>query len=575
MRRQLVRLLGFTKNAKLSLVVLVISGIAGSVCSLLAPVFIGKAIDSLALFNVDFPQLFNNIKILTALYISSAFFEWLLMQSANNVGYRTAEALRQAGYEKLHTLPISSIDRGSRGDFTSRIIIDTQNVSQGLIQGLPKMVQGVSAIVGTMISMAIISLPVALTVALLTPLSVLVARKITLSSHEHYVMQAEAQGDFSGFITERISNRDIISAFYAHEGNIKSFNKYNETLTSKTYTAQLYGALVNPSTRFVNHIVYVSVGLVGSLLSLAGLISIGQVSSLLFYTNQYTKPFNEISGVIHQLQSAYAAVGRVFALLDRQNEKEDYESPPEYISSIGNVDFQNVHFSYEKSKPLIREFSLKVKSGEKIAIVGETGAGKTTIVNLLMRFYDIDSGDLKIDGNSIYRLKRSQLRSMFAMVLQDSWLFSGTVRDNIAFGKPDATMEEIISAAKRAHAHGFISRLPNGYDTLLSGKMGLSGGQMQLLCIARVFINNPPILILDEATSSVDTRTEMLVNRAFDDMMKGRTSFIIAHRLSTIRSADRILVMKDGAIAEQGNHDSLIKQKGIYYDMYNSQFIQE
>ena len=275
---------GFTKNAKLSLVVLVISGIAGSVCSLLAPVFIGKAIDSLALFNVDFPQLFNNIKILAALYISSAFFEWLLMQSANNVGYRTAEALRQAGYEKLHTLPISSIDRGSRGDFTSRIIIDTQNVSQGLIQGLPKMVQGVSAIVGTMISMAIISLPIALTVALLTPLSVLVARKITLSSHEHYVMQAEAQGDFSGFITERISNRDIISAFYAHEGNIKSFNKYNETLTSKTYTAQLYGALVNPSTRFVNHIVYVSVGLVGSLLSLAGLISIGQVSSLLFYT---------------------------------------------------------------------------------------------------------------------------------------------------------------------------------------------------------------------------------------------------------------------------------------------------
>jgi ATP-binding cassette subfamily B protein len=553
----------------------VISGIAGSVCSLLAPVFIGKAIDSLALFNVDFPQLFNNIKILTALYISSAFFEWLLMQSANNVGYRTAEALRQAGYEKLHTLPISSIDRGSRGDFTSRIIIDTQNVSQGLIQGLPKMVQGVSAIVGTMISMAIISLPVALTVALLTPLSVLVARKITLSSHEHYVMQAEAQGDFSGFITERISNRDIISAFYAHEGNIKSFNKYNETLTSKTYTAQLYGALVNPSTRFVNHIVYVSVGLVGSLLSLAGLISIGQVSSLLFYTNQYTKPFNEISGVIHQLQSAYAAVGRVFALLDRQNEKEDYESPPEYISSIGNVDFQNVQFSYEKSKPLIREFSLKVKPGEKIAIVGETGAGKTTIVNLLMRFYDIDSGDLKIDGNSIYRLKRSQLRSMFAMVLQDSWLFSGTVRDNIAFGKPDATMEEIISAAKRAHAHGFISRLPNGYDTLLSGEMGLSGGQMQLLCIARVLINNPPILILDEATSSVDTRTEMLVNRAFDDMMKGRTSFIIAHRLSTIRSADRILVMKDGSIAEQGNHDSLIKQKGIYYDMYNSQFIQE
>ena len=575
MRRQLVRLLGFTKNAKLSLVVLVISGIAGSVCSLLAPVFIGKAIDSLALFNVDFPQLFNNIKILAALYISSAFFEWLLMQSANNVGYRTAEALRQAGYEKLHTLPISSIDRGSRGDFTSRIIIDTQNVSQGLIQGLPKMVQGVSAIVGTMISMAIISLPIALTVALLTPLSVLVARKITLSSHEHYVMQAEAQGDFSGFITERISNRDIISAFYAHEGNIKSFNKYNETLTSKTYTAQLYGALVNPSTRFVNHIVYVSVGLVGSLLSLAGLISIGQVSSLLFYTNQYTKPFNEISGVIHQLQSAYAAVGRVFALLDRQNEKEDYESPPEYISSIGNVDFQNVHFSYEKSKPLIREFSLKVKPGEKIAIVGETGAGKTTIVNLLMRFYDIDSGDIKIDGNSIYRLKRSQLRSMFAMVLQDSWLFSGTVRDNIAFGKLDATVEEIISAAKRAHAHGFISRLPNGYNTLLSGEMGLSGGQMQLLCIARVLINNPPILILDEATSSVDTRTEMLVNRAFDDMMKGRTSFIIAHRLSTIRSADRILVMKDGSIAEQGNHDSLIKQKGIYYDMYNSQFIQE
>ncbi|MDO5022662.1 MAG: ABC transporter ATP-binding protein [Eubacteriales bacterium] len=572
MRKNLYRLIKFTKRSKLSMLVLLLSGVIAAVCSLLSPVFIGKAIDSLVLGNVNFSKLWHYCKVLLLLYLLNAFFEWLLTQSANRVGYSTAETLRLEGFKKLHTLPISKIDSIPHGDFTARIIIDAQSVSQGIVQGLPKLVTGGVTIVGTMISMAIVSLPAALTVLVLTPLSVLVARKITLASHTSYAKQATAQGDFTGLVQERIRGRNIITAFHAQKTNLEDFKKFNESLTKTTYTAQLYGALVNPITRFVNHIVYVAVGFVGAMLALNNLLSIGQISSLLFYTNQYTKPFNEISGVVHQLQSASAALDRIFMLLDRNDEEPDDANAQENLPAIGEVRFKDVSFSYTKTKPLIEDFSCEISPGEKIAIVGPTGAGKTTVVNLLMRFYDVDNGDIKIDGNSIYRIKKQSLRSLFAMVLQESWVFTDTIRNNIAFAKPDASDEEIINAAKKAHAHDFIIRLPEGYDTVLSEQTALSEGQIQLICIARVLLNNPPILILDEATSSVDTRTEMLVNKAFDEMMKGKTSFIIAHRLSTIESADKILVMNQGKVIEQGNHKALMDKKGFYYDMYMSQY---
>ncbi|MGI6215293.1 MAG: ABC transporter ATP-binding protein [Christensenellales bacterium] len=572
MSKNIRRLIKFTKRSKLSMAVLVVSGIIASICALLSPVFIGKAIDCLVLGNVDFSLLRRYCAVLLCLYMANAFFGWLLMQSANKVGYSTAEALRLEGYKKLHTLPVSKIDSTPHGDFTARIVIDAQSVSEGIVQGLPKLVTGAVTIIGTIISMAIISLPAALTVIVLTPLSVLVAKRITLASHTSYAKQAEAQGNFTGLVQERVRGRDVITSFHAQKTNIEDFEQFNDTLTKKTYTAQLYGALINPITRFVNHIVYVAVGFVGAMLALNGLISIGQISSLLFYTNQYTKPFNEISGVVHQIQSASAALDRIFMLLDREDEIKDAENAVKTLPGIGKVDFKNVYFSYDKITPLIENFCCDVKPGEKIAIVGPTGAGKTTIVNLLMRFYDADKGDIIIDGNSIYRIQKKGLRSLFAMVLQDSWVFTDTVRNNIAFAKPDASDEEIINAAKRAHADEFISRLPKGYDTVLSEQIALSEGQVQLICIARVLLNNPPILILDEATSSVDTRTEMYVNLAFDEMMKGKTSFVIAHRLSTIQSADKILVMNDGRVVEQGTHKFLMDKKGFYYDMYMSQY---
>ncbi len=572
MRNNFYRLLKIAKRSKLSMLVLIISGATASVCSLLSPVFIGRAVDCLAYGDVDFPLLMRYCAVLLILYTANAFFDWLLMQSANKIGYSTAEALRAEGYKKLHTLPVSKIDSTPHGDFTARIIIDAQSVSQGIVQGLPKLVTGAVTIVGTIISMALISLPAALTVVVLTPLSVLVAKKITLASHTSYESQAEAQGDFTGLVQERIRGRDIITAFHAQKYNLADYEKFNDALTKKTYTAQLYGALINPITRFVNHIVYVAVGFVGAMLALKSILSIGQISSLLFYTNQYTKPFNEISGVVHQLQSASAALDRIFMLLDRKDEQKDSANALKTVPAIGKVDFKNVYFSYDKTKPLIENFICDVNPGEKIAIVGPTGAGKTTMVNLLMRFYDVDKGDILIDGNSIYRIQKQSLRSLFAMVLQDSWVFTDTVKNNIAFGKPDASDEEIIRAAKRAHADEFISGLPKGYDTVLSEQTALSEGQVQLICIARVLLNNPPILILDEATSSVDTRTEMLVNSAFDEMMKGKTSFVIAHRLSTVQSADKILVMNEGKIIEQGTHKFLMDKKGFYYDMYMSQY---
>lgn len=574
MKDNLKRLLSFTRFSKAAFLTALVSAVLGSVFTLVTPLVAGRGIDRMVRGMVDFSGLAQDVRLLLVLYLLAAFFQWALAQASNHIGYRTAEALRQMGYEKLHTLPVQAIDTHTHGDFSARILQDTDAVAAGLIQGVPRLMTGVTAILGTLVCMLTINLWATLAVIMLTPLSILVARRITLASHTLYARQADAQGELTGYVNERIHNRDLITAFFAEDSNIQGFDEHNARLKKEGYKAQLYGALVNPVTRFVNHCVYIAVGLVGGLLALRGQLSIGQISALLSYANQYTKPFNEISSVINQIQTANAALGRLFALLDLKDEPPDADAiqgPPQVL---GNVDFQRVSFRYTEERPLIQDFSLQVKPGQKIAIVGPTGAGKTTLVNLLMRFYDADQGDIRLDGTSIYRMGRGALRSHFAMVLQESWLFTGTVRDNIAFGKPGATEEEIIDAARRAHADGFISRLPEGYDTFISEHSALSEGQTQLLCIARVLLSHPPLLILDEATSSVDTRTEMLVTRAFDRMMQNRSSFVIAHRLSTIRSADVILVMRDGQIVEKGTHKTLLDKQGFYYTMYMSQFEQ-
>lgn len=574
MKENLKRLLSFTRFSKAAFLTALISAVLGAVFTLVTPLVVGRGIDRMVRGMVDFSGLAGDVRLLLVLYLMAAFFQWTLAQASNHIGYRTSETLRQKGYEKLHTLPVQAIDTHAHGDYSARILQDAEAVATGLVQGVPRLLTGMTTILGTLVCMLTVNFWATLAVILLTPLSILVARRITLASHTLFLRQADAQGDLTGFVNERIHNRDLITAFSAEESNIEGFDQYNEKLKTEGYKAQLYGALVNPVTRFVNHCVYIAVGLVGGLLALHGHLRIGQISALLSYANQYTKPFNEISSVITQIQAANAALSRLFTLLDTADEKPDFIDAMAPGQALGHVDFQDVSFRYVKDRPLIQDFSLQVKPGQKVAIVGPTGAGKTTLVNLLMRFYDADAGDIRIDGSSIYRMRRSALRSNFAMVLQESWLFTGTVRENIAFGSPDATEEEIIDAACRAHADGFISRLPDGYDTVISEHSALSDGQMQLLCIARVLLSHPPLLILDEATSSVDTRTEMLVTRAFDQMMQNRTSFVIAHRLSTIRTADVILVMRDGQIVEKGTHKTLLDKHGFYYTMYMSQFEQ-
>ena len=568
MKERILRLLRLTKFSKLAFLAAAVSALVSSVLTLVFPLIVGGAVDCIAASKVDFAGLIHYVRLLFFLYVLNALMQWGLSQASNHIGYRTAETLRKAGYVKLHTLPVKAIDARPAGDYMALLMHDAEAVSTGLIQGVPKLLTGAAAIVGTLICMLSISLWATLTVVLLTPLSYLVARRITLASHTLFIKQADAQGSLTGFVSERTENHALISFFSAEGSSLEAFDAHNETLRRHSFKAQMYGALVNPVTRFVNHLVYVAVGLVGGLMAVRGALSIGQIAALLSYANQYTKPFNEISAVIHQLQAADAALTRVFRLLDTPDETPDLEQAIAPRTAVGSVEFRDVFFRYEEEKPLIEHFSLSVQPGQKVAIVGPTGAGKTTLVNLLMRFYDADLGDILIDGNPVRQMKRAALRGLFAMVLQDSWLFSGTVRDNIAFGKPDATEEEIVLAAKRAHAHGFITRLPDGYDTVIGEHSQLSAGQTQLISIARVLLCDPPLMILDEATSSVDTRTELYVNSAFDEMMRSRTAFVIAHRLSTIRSADLILVLRDGRIAETGTHETLLKQRGFYYEMY-------
>lgn len=570
----LKRILSYSSKHKIYIFSAMLFAIIYVSLTLLAPVLVGDAIDmAIDEGDVNFEGIANVILILLFVIVGAGLFQWLMLMCTNMVSYLTIRDMRRDTFKKLNSVPLSYIDTTPHGDIINRVINDVDYVGDGLLQGITQLFSGIVTIVGTIIFMLSLNVKITIVVVVITPLSILVASLITRATNKMYKEQSVTQGELGGFTEELIGNQKLVKSFAYEDRAEEQFNEINARLKVCGQKAQFYSSLSNPSTRLVNGFVYTGVGIVGSLSIINGNLSVGQVSCFLTYANQYTKPFNEVTGVIPQFQTALASASRVFSLLDELDEKPDELDAVEIQSCKGNIDIDNISFSYVPEKELIKNFSLKVKSGQRVAIVGPTGCGKTTFINLLMRFYDVNSGNIKIDGTNINDITRDSLRNLYGMVLQESWLYSGTIRDNIAYSNPDATDEEIINAAKSAYIHNFIKRLPNGYDTIISEQGGnLSQGQKQLLCIARVMLCNPPMLILDEATSSIDTRTEIRVQKAFDKIMKGKTSFIVAHRLSTIKEADIILVMKDGNIIEQGNHNELLAKKGFYYNLYNSQF---
>ena len=547
--------------------------------SLYIPILIGEAIDLIvAPGKVDLDGIFD-ILLFTALLIGvAALSQWLMTAINNRITFNVTRDIRNDAFEKLETLPLSYIDSTPHGDIVNRVINDTDRFSEGLLLGFTQVFTGVLTIVGTLFFMLMINWQITLVVVCLTPLSIFIARFIGKRTYTMFKARSEAEADTSSVVNEMIGNRKLVRAFGYEERAQKKFDEAADKLEKATLSAIFISSLTNPTTRFVNNVVYAAVALFGAIMvidSTGGELAftIGEFSVLLSYTNQYTKPFNEISGIFAEFQNALASAARVLKLIDEKSEPADAEDAAVLESPRGAVELSRVDFSYSKEKPLIEDLDLSVSPGERIAIVGPTGCGKTTVINLLMRFYDIDSGSISVDGHSIDKITRKSLRTSYGMVLQDTWLSFGTVRENIAFGKPDATDEEIVSAAKAAHAHSFIKRLKNGYDTVLGeGGEGLSQGQRQLISIARVMLARPEMLILDEATSSIDTRTELKIQDAFSELMEGRTSFIVAHRLSTIREADKILVMRDGKIIETGKHEELLSAGGFYAELYNSQF---
>lgn len=574
-RSTIARLFTYIGSSRKYLIIALVSAITSVVFALAGPMIVGRGIDAIVgPDNVDFARLIRIAGVLAIIYVITALMQWLLSYSTSAVGYETVRRLREDAFEKLHRVPLSYIDHTVHGDSVTRIVTDAESVCDGLLQGLSNLLTGVATIIGTLACMLWMNGWIALVVVLITPLSIFVAGAITSRSHHLFREQSQTQGELAGFVSEMVGQRKLVSAFGTENQIQNEFDEINERLRKSGFMAQVYSALVNPCTRFVNNSVYVVVGVVGGIIAISsGALTIGQISTFLTYANQYTKPFNEISSVMTQLQMAAAALDRLFKLLDEQEETPDAPDALTLSAVKGDIALHDVSFGYTPEKTLINNLDLSIKAGQNIAIVGPTGAGKSTIVNLLMRFYDVKSGEIKIDGTPINHMMRNSLRSLFGMVLQESWLRSGTIGENIAYGRPDATQEEIIAASKRAHAHSFIKRLPDGYDTRVSeGGENMSQGQRQLLCIARVMLCDPPLLILDEATSSIDTRTEQRISRAFDEMMQGRTSFIVAHRLSTIREADMILVMKDGDIIEHGRHEQLLNEDGFYAHLYKSQF---
>ena len=542
------------------------------ILTLVIPLKIGQAIDCIG----DKTNWGKIIPVFTQVIILSVIvmiLQWVMNLINNKITYYVVRDLRNDAIQKIETLPLSYIDSHSQGDIVSRIIADADQFADGLLMGFTQAFSGVVTIIGTLIFMIRMSLSITLVVVLLTPLSLFVASFISKKTFNMFKLQSETRGEQTAFIDEMISNEKVVKAFSREEQTIEKFASMNEELKNASLKAIFFSSLTNPMTRFVYNVIYAFVALFGAIGVISGNMSIGILTCMLSYVNQYTKPFNEITGVITELQNAFACIERIFELLNAKSEPLDKFDAVCLDDLEGNIEIKDVFFSYNKEKKLIEDFNLSVKKGQKVAIVGPTGAGKSTIINLLMRYYDTDKGIISVDGYDIKDIQRESLRSNYGMVLQETWLRNGTIRDNICLGKPDASEEEILRAAKSSHAHSFIRRLENGYDTIISDDGGsLSQGQKQLLCIARIMLLLPPMLILDEATSSIDTRTEKKIQSAFNMLMEGKTSFIIAHRLSTIKNADTILVMKDGRIIESGNHESLIEKEGFYYNLYNSQY---
>ncbi len=542
--------------------------------TLYIPILTGRAVDLIVSpGQVDFPGIFRLLLQAGIVIGIAAFAQWVMNLCNNHVTYRVVRDIRSEAFCKLQSLPLSYLDAHPTGEVVSRVIADVDQFADGLLMGFTQLFSGIITILGTLLFMLSVNVAITLVVVLITPVSLLVAAFIAKRTYTMFHQQSLVRGEQTGFIEEMIEGQRVVQAFGQEEKAQKRFDEINARLQGCSLRAIFFSSITNPSTRFVNSLVYTGVGVAGALSVIGGGLTVGMLSCFLSYANQYTKPFNEISGVVTELQNALACAGRVFALIEEKPQSPDPVNARTLIDPDGRVQAENVSFSYRRGQPLIENFSLQVKPGQRVALVGPTGCGKTTIINLLMRFYDVDSGAISVDGEDIRLLTRKSLRKNYGMVLQETWLKRGTIAENISYGKPDAAREEIVEAAKAAHAHSFIKRLPKGYDTTIGeGAENLSQGQKQLLCIARVMLSLPPMLILDEATSSIDTRTESRIQRAFQKMMQGRTSFIVAHRLSTIRDADVILVMRDGRVVEQGSHEELLQKGGFYAELYNSQF---
>lgn len=555
------------------IIISLMAAAATTLLSLYVPILAGKAIDLIiAPGIVDLDGISKILIRMIIVILLAALFQWIMNVINNHITYRVVKDIRKKAFDHIQSLPLSYLDTKQYGDFVSRIIADIDQFSDGLLMGFSQFFTGLVMIIGTLCFMFTLNITITLVVVLLTPLSLFVAAFIAKKTYNLFVKQSEKRALLTGMVEEMVGNEKVVQAFSYEDDAIERFDKINDELADVSLKATFFSSLTNPSTRFINNLVYAAVGIVGAVFVLKGRITVGQLTCFLSYANQYTKPFNEISGVVTELQNALACAGRVFELIDEEPETPDKENAVVLKDVKGGVMLKDVNFSYVPDKKLIQNLNLLVKPGMRVAIVGPTGCGKSTVINLLMRFYDVNSGSIQVEGNDVRDITRKSLRDNYGMVLQETWLKAASIKENIAYGR-EATDEEIIAAAKATHAHSFIKRLPNGYDTVLGEDGGsLSQGQKQLLCITRVMLSVPPMLILDEATSSIDTRTELRVQRAFAKLMAGRTSFIVAHRLSTIMEADMILVMKDGNIIEQGNHESLMKLGGFYSDLFNSQY---